>query len=680
MQLNGGVINQTYLYGEQSGTNLHRGIDVLHPDGTTVNAIANGRVVALRSNNADNTFVTGQEFGNYVMIRHTKSHWDGSANVNYYVYSIYAHLKRNSITVAVNDLVNAGSAIAQIDSTGNVNGAHLHLQLVTSNSSAKTDPEEWNWSQNESYNPELWVKQFNYNGTQTATMIGRISDSGGNKVGGKYITGIAKPYLAEGQDPDNHFLSTLSYNYTWTNSDELLRENFATTDIQPGTYTIYARNGSATGSVYENMGSHTFVANQITYVGLDPVYLPDVRQNASGWSTTISVRNNTGNTNQVQVTYYVYSGTVAGQAEYQISPNGRIDFTPSAYSGFNGAAVVMATDDISVATLHDNSTAIDGYAGVEKPSTTVFVPIIQKNNSNWYSDLFIQNTSNASISVDVNFKPISLGSSYPEPTFTIEPWGFKKFSTINISGLGAQFVGSAKITSSQPLAVSSTQFNGSSQLMATSNSQELSKPLYAPLIQNNNNGYISGLTLLNTWSTTTALSANYYNGTGSNCYTQSSNINGETGWIILPAPPNGNTCPSVVSGRFGSGQNLAANVNQLYGTTEATTYAAISKPSKTVYVPRVKRNATWGDGIHIHNTEGSSASVTITFYNTSGSVDSSISVSISANGQAIILGQVPSNFDGSAVITSNRNIAVQVNNRKPNNSGDIVSSYPADHG
>jgi len=432
------------------------------------------------------------------------------------------------------------------------------------------------------------------------------------------------------------------------------------------------------------LGTYTFTANQTTHVGLDPVYLPDVRDNASGWTTKLSVRNNsTTDSNNVLVTYYYYHGGVAAQSEHTIAKNGRMEITPSVHSGFNGAAVIMASDNVSVATLHEynSSTTIDGYAGVEKPTTTVYVPILQKNNSGWYSHLYIQNTSNQEINVDVEF--IANTGNDSVQSYTISPWGFKKVETSTIGAIGSKFIGSAKITSSQPLAVSSTQYNGNSQLMATSNSQAIGTLLHGPLIQNNNSGYLSGITVQNASATGDNATVKYYNDSGNdnNCPQDSTHINAGKNWIVFPAPSSGGSCATILSGTFSSGEDLAVNVNQLQGTAQATTYAAISEPSKTVYVPRVVRNSTtWNDGFVIRNTESSSANVTVKFYNTNGTQNgSALYYSISGDGHKIVLGNAPNNFNGSAVVTSNRNIAVSVNNLRRSGSGDVFSSYPADH-
>ncbi len=58
--------------------------------------------------------------GNYIIIRHG----DG-------LYSLYAHLKKDSLRVAEGDTVKAGDAIAEAGNTGMSTAPHLHFQLMT---------------------------------------------------------------------------------------------------------------------------------------------------------------------------------------------------------------------------------------------------------------------------------------------------------------------------------------------------------------------------------------------------------------------------------------------------------------------------------------------------------------------------------------------------------------------
>lgn len=433
------------------------------------------------------------------------------------------------------------------------------------------------------------------------------------------------------------------------------------------------------GNLVRDFGAQTFVANRTTYVGVDPVFLPDVRKNSGGWNSTITIRNNSSSTVRATVSYFYFaSGDIVAQSIYSISPSGSTSF--QAPINFDGAAVIMGSEDISVSVLHEHGSpyTIDGYAGVENPTATTYVPILHKNNNGWNSDLFIQNASDNDVTAVVNFIA-STGNSH-STSYYLGPWGRQKVALNGISQLGTTFIGSAKVTSSQPLAVASTQFNGTSQLMATSNSQSLATTLHAPLIQNGNAGYQSGLTLLNASGSTQSLGINYYSGSGSNCHNQSQSTAAEKSWILYPAPPAGASCATTLTGRFTSGENLAVNVNQLQGTAQATTYAAVASPGKTVVVPRVNRSSPWNDGFVIRNTESSAASVTVQLYNTNGSLNTTLNgISVSGNGSTVVLGQMPGSFNGSAVITSNRNVAVSVNTLRNSGSGDIISSYPADH-
>jgi len=77
-----------------------------------------------------------------------------------------------------------------------------------------------------------------------------------------------------------------TYSYPWANPDDLLHENFGTTDVSPGTYHLYTHNyvdETACGStpLYRDLGNHTFAAGKVTYVGLYPSWLPFLRP-ASG--------------------------------------------------------------------------------------------------------------------------------------------------------------------------------------------------------------------------------------------------------------------------------------------------------------------------------------------------------------------------------------------------------------
>lgn len=101
----------------------HKGVDITRWVGysnlATITALASGIVTAVKDtvpwidvSNAANSA------GNYVVIDH------GGGYV-----TKYFHLKYNSVAVAVGDIVEAGTVIGYMGTTGNSTGAHLHFQI-----------------------------------------------------------------------------------------------------------------------------------------------------------------------------------------------------------------------------------------------------------------------------------------------------------------------------------------------------------------------------------------------------------------------------------------------------------------------------------------------------------------------------------------------------------------------
>ncbi|WP_128981886.1 peptidoglycan DD-metalloendopeptidase family protein [Streptomyces roseicoloratus] len=95
--------------GSSWSSGYHTGVDFPVPTGTSVRAVADGKVVSAG---------WGGAYGYQVVIRHE----DGR-------YSQYAHL--SALTVREGQRVNAGQRIARSGSTGNSSGPHLHFEVRT---------------------------------------------------------------------------------------------------------------------------------------------------------------------------------------------------------------------------------------------------------------------------------------------------------------------------------------------------------------------------------------------------------------------------------------------------------------------------------------------------------------------------------------------------------------------
>lgn len=101
---------------------VHNGIDLVGTGYTLdyITAHSKGTVVAVRNNYKTND-KTGCSYGNYVKIKH-----------NGY-YTLYAHMKYNSVTVKVGQKVSRGQVIGYMGNTGHSFGAHLHFEVRDKN-------------------------------------------------------------------------------------------------------------------------------------------------------------------------------------------------------------------------------------------------------------------------------------------------------------------------------------------------------------------------------------------------------------------------------------------------------------------------------------------------------------------------------------------------------------------
>jgi hypothetical protein len=416
----------------------------------------------------------------------------------------------------------------------------------------------------------------------------------------------------------------------------------------------------------------------IKFIRRGTTYLPDVRQ-ARRWQSQLVIRNNGGGRAKVKVILYEDNGDVACSVLFEVNRNGQYILVPCSTAT---SAVVDADQDVAVVVTqqYSNPNAWRAYVGVEQPNSQINVPLLHKNNYGFFSHLFVQNAGKTVTNITIEFKasPGQPGNNCTTTYQNIPPNGRAVVVLSNVSCIGTWFVGSAFITNSanHALAVASTQHQGDSSITSISSyGGGTSNTIYAPLIQNNNYGWIAGIALQNASGGTNSLSATYYNqGGGSPCRTDTYASTGARIAHIIGAP--GATCTTVASAIYsGSTLPVSAIINQaLPGTPTGTDYEAITTPTTNVYVPLWKNQpGTWISGLVVQNATGQSASITIRYYDTSGNQFGSL-VNQTLPARAIYVASTTGVSNGSLMITANQPIAVVVNHAL-SISGDGAMSH-----
>lgn len=211
-------VDSTYRYGstQEGARPTHHGVEFVNPEGTPVLAVAEGLVIVAGTDYQE-TFADYPFFyGNLVVIEHRFPDMDLP------VYSLYGHL--SLVQVQTGAYVQAGDQVGAVGYTGVAEWSHLHFEVrVGTNTYRQTR------------NPELWLQpHLDGNGNLNGGLGGRILDEFG--------TPISIPTIViEKIGPDAQVMETIyveTYADFSVNGDDDWGENFAISDLAPGTYRV----------------------------------------------------------------------------------------------------------------------------------------------------------------------------------------------------------------------------------------------------------------------------------------------------------------------------------------------------------------------------------------------------------------------------------------------------------
>lgn len=679
-----GHIRQNYLYGIVDNGPSHKAVDYTVPMDTYFYAVADGIIMQVQESYENTCEPGGQPpfqcpaFGNLILIRHYQRHYNRTTGTMDNVYSLYAHLSKDSIPFNVGTSVNAGQIVGRTDDTGNSSGPHLHFQIMIDPDPNRTVTYPLNWTESSSRNPELWLNPYNGN---TGTVIGKVTTTSGADIAGALIYGLPKE---PGWVPA--YLSSQTYNDAALKPDDILMENWGTTDVTPGRYQITTNLGG-------DLGWHTVVAGQVTYAGLYPVWLPYVRNNTYGWHSSVIVQNTSSTYHaQVNTTFFNPSGSVFLQHQDFVPPRGQISLTPS--SGFDGSAVVVSSEDVAVVVREENGSELNEYNGItaatseaslgwEKAGSTVYVPIVKKTYNNRTSRLFVMNAGT---------KPTIAYLRYYDSSGN--PYGSQLSRLLTVNGSdyfdpSAYALCSAVVwtTDGQPLAVAvREQEDVSTNNRSTFNAFSAGATTnFLPLIKKNHNNLWSGVAVQNLGVPETTVRLMCYPSTGGDpvaCGAPTTVQSKATAVFTLVGGADSYYGSAVATS---TGQPIATVIYENGTPYKLITNAVLNGPSTTAYAPELYRDypqsgQTWNSGISIQNM-GTNATVTVVYYSQAGgSPVNQWSMSLGANQSWFInkwtTYMPPAPFVGSAVIQSTQPIAVMVD-AQHTGSGDTRASYTA---
>lgn len=387
---------------------------------------------------------------------------------------------------------------------------------------------------------------------------------------------------------------------------------------------------------------------------------------ASSYSTGFQIQNLSSATANVTIAFYPQgSATASATVNTTINANSSTTYATlpaGVAAGFTGGAVISSDQNVAslVNVIADgNFNYGASYSGVTAGGTSVTLPLLFKAASGFNTFFNVQNTGSALANVTINY---SNGAS---ETAQIQPGSSTQFNQASNANLPNAFVGSAIITSDQPVAAAVVQAGPTTLLSYNGFSTTSLDPIF-PLINANNSGFITGISLQNTGSTATNVTVSYTPSAAGAACTETQTIAAKSTAIFalnaFASTVAGETCANgavfVGSGKVtanSASQPLVGIVNQLnQKTNKGGSYngASTAEATSTVVFPIIQdRFFNYFTGFSIVNVGDAATPVSCTF---SGSAvtQSTASLAPGATFTQIQQGAIAANYNGAGTCTA----------------------------
>jgi len=355
----------------------------------------------------------------------------------------------------------------------------------------------------------------------------------------------------------------------------------------------------------------------------------DAKAGEFAYTSSINVQNLDNVAASIQINFYKQDGIIDTTVSDSISALGSKSYFPiQASVGFNGSVIITSTSQVAAISniLGDNGAAAAAYVAANSGSTTVLVPLLMKGNGGYNTWFNVQNTGSLEATVNITY---SDGTSITNQK--IPPGAAKTFDQSTETHSAKVF--SAIITSDQPVAATVIEENPDVMFAYSgfTQAQAVTNPVI-PLVNANNAGYHTGITLQNSGGTDTTVTLSYTPsgpGNGTACTETQSITAGKNATFAFssfqgsPQPGMSTTCAAgqkfVGSAKVTSNtasQNLVGIINQLKSGVNGEAYGSFDAASATgeVVLPLIMNaNGGYFTSINVQNVSSSSTTVTCNF-------------------------------------------------------------------
>jgi hypothetical protein len=319
------------------------------------------------------------------------------------------------------------------------------------------------------------------------------------------------------------------------------------------------------------------------------VFLPYAVKQVGSRSSTITVQNAGTTPANVEARFFTPEG-LAGRFQIFIPAfaSRRIALADRAELPANmDAAAVLLSDQPIVAAgdVYDSSTGIFQLStGGSGGAGSALVPLIFKSRGGWESEIRVQNTTGAPVTVRVAVQPTGGGSQITTAPVTVAPNSPYTFRPTDVPDLATNLVASAQVQASGNVVAVVSQYNiGNSTGMAYNAFDPASSTprISIPLIFKDRNGFNTGIQVQNVDNSDAQARITYSLSTGATA----------VDFAVVPAggsytfyQPDNQDLPagsvgSAVIENIGGGQRLVAIVNQVNyarGGDASSTYEGLN--------------------------------------------------------------------------------------------------------